>query len=628
MNPIPDARWWRAEKNEAHGPLVTLCQALVQHNAGRKQWLEMLEAIRFDEPLTPEMYGELDTLHYGWTEESRTRWPALASGCAAVHSKIAKSHPRPLFLTVDGDWALQNQAELATQWMDGEFSRAEVDELGERIFDDALTFGTGVVWVGEQNGRPTYERVFVGDLYVDPREERNDCVRSKFRVRRMDVGVLCEMFPEHKEEIEKARKAEPDDTYGMDLGISDVVIAYEAWRLPPAPGKTGRHTIAIDGTTLHDDLEWDEPRFPFAMCHWQRTSRRYFGRGLVEDMLAPQAELNEIADNNSESRHMMVPIGFCEEGSIQADEMDNVPGRMYAVKVGAQMPVVSHQTPMFLQMAQMEDIYIQRVWKLAGISDMSVASQKAPGVNSGVAIQNLADLESERFAIASRSWERLFIDIAKLSYRCAQRIAKSDASEKDKLEVLGGKDSLESIKFSDANLGDSPYKIDVFPVSQLSNTVAAKIDEVMSMVNAQLIDDPADARDLVDIPDLKRFNNVTSAGRKNVQKVIDLALKKGIATPADPYMPLPYLIKYGSLMCNLASMHGAPDANVQCLRDIVQQAIDLKQSLEPPAPPAMPAPGGAPMMPPGGPMPPDPMGPPPMGGPPPLAVVPGMPPGM
>ena len=101
--------------------------------------------------------------------------------------------------------------------------------------------------------------------------------------------------------------------------------------------------------------------------------------------------------------------------------------------------------------------------------------------------------------------------------------------------------------------------------------------------------------------------------------MVEKALKKGEATPPDPFMPLPYLIQFGSLACNMAQLQNAPDANVQCLRDMVQAAIELKASQTPPPPAgAPPMPGGA--MPPA-PMPPDPMGPPPMA-PPPLAVVP------
>jgi hypothetical protein len=613
-----------------HKALFGLSEQLIQSAGTRRTWLEAMRATYLDEPLSPTMRGLFDTMHYGYSDEKRVRWPALRSGVDAVHSKIAKTHPRPQFLTTDGDWQLQVRAELATQWTDGEFSRAHLDDMLERVFLDAEIYGTGAIWVGEQHDQPCYERVHVGDLYVDPREEIHDAVRSMYRIRRMDVGVLCEMFPDKRKEIEAARRVDPhpDDRLGQDMGIADIVQAVEAWRLPDGPEKKGRHTIVVDGATLLDDREWDSDCFPFAFVHWSRDPRRFFGIGLVEQMLAPQAELNEMAETYSQARHLFVPILIAEEGSIQADEMTNEVGRYYAIKPGSTIaPTVQHSTPMFLQMAQAEEIYIERVWKMAGVSAMSVASQKEPGLNSGKAIQNFADLESERFAMANRSWERLAVDVARLGYKCAQRIAKGDATKARKLEVLGGKEALESVAFSDADMGDSPYRIDVFPVSQLSNSIAAKIDEVMSMVNAQLIDDPDDAREMLALPDLKRYNSIRSAGRKLVRKIIDKALKTGIATAPDPYMPLPYLIHYGSLSCNLAAQAGAPDSHIQCLRDMVQSAIDLKTDIAaglhphaPGAPPPAPA-GGPPMPPAGPPMPPDPMMGPPIGGPP-LAVVP------
>lgn len=615
-----DARWWLAEDN-VHEPLVSLVEYLVENGSGRRTWLEAMEAIYLDEPLVDTMRSSVNDLGYDWPEETRTRWPALRSGVDAVHSKIAQSHPRPVFLTTDGDWDLQNRAELSTQWMDGEFSRVDMDALLERRFLDAEIFGTGIIWVGEKHDQPHYERVWVGDCYVDPREEKHDCVRSFYRVQRMDVGVLAERFPAKRDEIEAARKATPttNDTMGTDMAIADQVLAVEAWRLRDGPKAHGRHVIAINGCTLEDDKEWDEDRFPFDLVHWSVPPRRYFGVGLVEQMLAPQAELNEMAEVNSESRHLFVPTLWAEEGSVTIDQQTNEVGRMYGVKPGSSViPQVQHSTPMFLQMAQAEEIMIERVWKLAGISTMSAASQLDGSLSSGKAIQNFANLESERFAMANRSHERGAVGVAKLAYRCAQQISKGDASESRKLEVLGGKDTLETIKFSDANLGESPYKIDVFPVSQLSNTIAAKIDEVMSMVNAQLIDDPDDARELMDIPDLKRYHSIKSAGRKLVRKIVDRALKHGIATPANPYMPLPYLIQYGSLAADLAQQSEAPDEHIQCLRDMVQQGIDLKAATAPPPPPAPPMPGGP--MPPGPPMPDPSMGPP--MGPPPLAVVP------
>ena len=616
-------RWWRADE-DVHQPLVSLVQHLVTCGSGRRTWLEAMEAVYLDEPLNSQMQSTVDDLDYQWNNECRTRWPALRCGADAVHSKIAKTHPRPVVQTIDGDWTLQNKAEQLTMWLDGEFERIGMDELGERVFMDALIFGTGAVFVGKRHEQPLVERVWAADLYVDPREERHDAVRSLYRVRYIDAGVLAEEFPGHDEAIAKAKRADPATTGyaedGPDRGIADLVMAVEAWRLADSPTKPGRHVIAIDGVTLLDDRKWQHDAFPFAFVHWSRAPRRFFGIGLVEQMLAAQAELNDMAETNSQARHLLVPTLHVESGGgdggesgITVDQLTNETGRVYKHPLGTQPPTLLHATPMFLQMAQAEEMMIQRVWNLAGISQLSVASQKPAGLNSGKAIQNFTDVESERFAVANRSFERLFTSVAKLDIKVAEEIEAGESSEANKLEVMGGKDALQAIAFRDVRMGDAPYRITVMPVSQLSNTVAAKLDEVMTMVNAQLIDDPDDARELLELPDLKRYNSVRSAGRRLVRKIVDKALRKGVATPADPYMPLDYLIKYGSLSANLAAEAECPEANVQCLRDMVQQAIDLKTSITPPPPP--PAMPGAPPMPPG--MPPGP----------PMGDVPPMPPG-
>lgn len=600
---------------------------LEKDGSSRRTWLESMRAVYLDEPLSGEQRTQFDELSYAMPE-ARTPWPALRCGVDAVHSKIAKTHPRGLVETIDGDWELQCRAELQTAWLDGECDALEIDELGERVFLDCLIYGTGATYVGEKHDEPHAERVWIGDLHVDPREEIHDCVRSLYRARPMDAGVLTEMFPKHANAIQKAKRMEPSEGMAFAGETDDLVLAIEGWRLADGPGKKGRHVIAIEGATLLDDKEWEGKRFPFAFVHWSRDPRRFWGIGLVEQMLAPQGELNEIAHTNSECRHMFVPQMHAEklgENGVQVEQLDNGVGRVYVRPAGTAPPTLLSPGAIFNDMASLEEVYIQRVWNLAGISQLSVASQKPAGLNSGKAIQNFVDVESERFAVANRSWERLFITICKLLIDVAETICKGDASKAKKLSVMGGKETLETITYEDARLADQPSKIRVFPVSKLSDSISARLDEVERMVNSQMIADMDEARELMDIPDLKRYNSIQSAGRRLVRKIVDKALKRGEATSPDPYMPLPYFIKYGSLSANLAQETGCPEGHVQALRDMVQAAIEMRQALEAEeqakAAAAMPPPP-MPGMP--GPMPAPPMGPtPPMPG---LAVVP--PPGM
>lgn len=622
-----DARWWKAEE-APHEQLVGLVDRIIeQDGAARRTWLDTMRAVYLDEPLSSDMQTGVDEVGYN-LPDCRTPWPALRCGVDAVHSKIAKTHPRGMVETIDGDWEMQCRAELQTQWLDGECYELGIDEIGERVFLDCLIYGTGAIYVGEKHDEPMAERVYVGDLFVDPREELYDCVRSLYRARPMDVGVLCEMFPDKREQIEKAKRLEPTEGQALSGTTDELVLAVEAWRLADGPGKKGRHVIAVDGCTLVDDQVWEGKRFPFAFVHWSRDPRRFWGIGLVEQMLAPQAELNEIAATNSEARHLFVPQLHVEklgEQGIQVEQLDNEVGRVYVRPAGTAPPTLLYPGAIFNDMAMLEELYIQRVFNLAGINKLDTQSEKPAGLNSGKAIANFADLTSERFAVANRSWERLFIDVCNLLRDVARAIVSGDASKAKKLTVMGGKEALASVSYSDGDMGDHPSRIRTFPVSKLSDSIAARLDEVEKMVNAQMIADMDDARELLDLPDLKRFNTIESAGRRLVRKLVDKALKHGEATSPDPYMPLPFFIRYGSLSANLAFEHGAPEGHVQALRDMVQAAIEMKATMAPPpaaAPPMGPAlpPGMPPMPPTGGPAAPPPMGPPPM--PPGLAVVP------
>jgi len=622
-----DQRWWRAE-DDVHEPLVALVSSIINDGgSARRTWLEAMRSVYLDEPLEAQQRLAFEDIGYEWPEV-RTPWPALRCGVDAVHSKIAKTHPRGLVETIDGDWGMQCRAEAQTAWLDGMMSELGVDEIGERCFLDALISGTGSVWVGQKHGRPCIERVKARDMFVDPLEEANDCIRSRYRARPMDVDVLCETFPKKAEEIRKAKRMEPTGEHVTQGETSDMILAFEAWRLADGPKAKGRHVIAIDGVTLLDDRTWKGKRFPFSDVHWSHDPDRFWGIGLVEQMLQPQGELNDIAKTNSNARHLLVPQLHVEsDGSghgIQVEQLNNDVGYVYVRAQGTQPPTLLDPGSIHFSMAQLEELYIQRVWNLAGINRLDTQSEKPAGLNSGKAIQNFADVTSERFAVANRSWERFFIDICELLREVADEICATE-SEETKLEVMGGKDQLESIAYSDIVMGDHPSRIRVFPVSKLSDSISAKIDEVERMVNAQMIPDMDEARELMDIPDLKRFNTIASAGRRLVRKIIDKALKKGEATSPNPYMPLAYLVRYGTLSADLAQEQNAPDDHVQCLRDIVQAAIEMKQGLEAEqaaktaaaAPPPMAPP--MPMPPTGGPMPAPPMGPPPMPG---LAVVP------
>jgi hypothetical protein len=617
---LKSRRWWLAEEGCVHECLLDVVHRLVTNDT-RRPWLELQRQLYVDEQPSQSVRDESGFFR----PDMRTRWPALRSGCDTVHSKLGPDHARPEVHTIDGDWELSNAAEMRTQWLDGEIERLDLDAMCESMCLDGIVYGTGHIHVYPKHGRPAAELVYTGELFVDPREEKHRCVRSLYRVKYVDRQVLAEQFPDHADKIDDAENVvEPNEpTVSSSKGdkddASDIVMVVEAWRLPSGPDAPGRHCICADGVDLADE-PWEDDCFPFADFAWARDPKKHFGNGLAEQMMGPQAELNEIAETVSEAYHLMVPsVWVADVAEVTAEQITNEVGKVYVYKGGTSPPTLLDGSAAARGFAEREQICIQRVFSLTGVSEASASSQKPADVTSGKAMLVLQDVESSRFAIAQKNYERAHIQLAKLLLSTAERIAKTDGVER--LSNLGGNDGLERIDWEMTNLGDAPYVIRVFPVSSLSRSMAGKLAEVEQMINAGLISDPAEARELLDAPDLKRYNSIESAGRNWCRKHVTKALRTGEATALHPYVPLAFFVRWATLSHDLAALKGCPESHLSALRDMIQMAIDMQAVSQPP-----PAPAAAPPMT-GPPVPPAPMPPmPPAGGPaigpPPCAAVP------
>ena len=163
--------WWR-EEGAVHEHLFDHAVKCVQRGSRRS----ILRALR--------------ALYCNSGEESST-WRVTKNACEAVLAKIAKAKPRVWVLTTEGARTLQERGKLLSQWCDGQFERLTVYERGKMSLHDALIYGSGALKSCEGlDGRPMVERVWIGDLGVEEREERQGAVRTLYQVVRVDRGVL------------------------------------------------------------------------------------------------------------------------------------------------------------------------------------------------------------------------------------------------------------------------------------------------------------------------------------------------------------------------------------------------------------------------------------------------------
>lgn len=604
MDRKSNREWWKSEEDDIFELVVSSAIDLQQRDARTRDLIAWRD-LYIDAPRE-------DWMARGLFRDRRARLNAVQNIVDAAHARLAKNRTRPWLVTSEGDWEAQQRAKLTTMWLDGLFENLDVYTLGSDVLHDALVFGTGALKFFERDGAPACELAWTGDLFVDRREERYRNVRTLYQIVGVDRGVLKAQFPKAADKIDESEGytdlLDPTDS---EPGPADLVLVVEAWRLPDSKKKPGRHVICTEKATLLDE-KWKKNTFPFEFLHWSRDPLRFWGQGMVERASGMQAELNSMSAVLEDSYRLCPPASIWVQAGSQVNQkqVTNEPWKVYTHD-GPNPPTILTPSPIAADFSAREETILRRIPSLQGLSELAVQSMKPAGLNSGKALTIHQNIESERFYVQAKAYEQFYVGVAKQFISLADDLVASGKG--DALTIYGGKKELTEIAYADAMLKDKPYQLRVFPVSSLPNEPAGRVEHVSELVGLGAITDPSDVRELLDFPDLDRFNSVESAGRQLVEKRIGQALK-GETVAAHPLMPLEYLIRRATLEHDLAEQHGAPEEALQALRDLISHAETLLPP--PPAPPMDPSMMGGPMGP-GVPpdpsmMPPAPMGPEPM----------------
>lgn len=616
--------------------LIALCVALQTEQKSRKTRCKDA-ASRYEMRrlggLNPAAYYRADA--YGGTDGGSLVWPEERSVANAAHAKLAgQQKPKVQFVTSDADWQTKRKSKKLDRFVEGQFMQAvgiygDVWELMLRVFLDATVFPTGgavKTFADEDDGRVSYERVFTWELFVDPLEARYGQPRNLFHVYPYDRDELIARFPEHKDALERAPEyvEEGEAEWVGTRRISNQIRVCEAWRLPFSKTKPGRHVIAIDDATLVDE-EWTRTEFPFIWLHWSRHLVGSDGTSLVEEVSSIADTINDTVQRMSDS-HKRTSMGMLayEEGSIREEDLrSNEDGINLRVSPGKMAPTYTAPLPFgpanvqFLQMNQAE------LHDVSGVSEMTSSGDKPTGLTAAVAIRATEDVQSKRFSVIYRAFEGAFVSLARQTVACVRELA---AINKDFASKWTGKGFMRTIKWSDVDLEDDRYVIQLYSVGEVKNTPADRLQLIQELNAAGKVSDES-LIEVIKYLDASKELESVSRQRELVESYIDQWLD---ATPEAeqagtfryrppiPWMPsLPDALVQVAQAYLEAEMDDVPDFNKDFFLRFMQE-VDLEiQKKEaraaanaanaPMAPaPNGPPPVGAPMMPPG-----PPAGPPP-----------------
>lgn len=505
--------------------------------------------------------------------QNRVTLNIIQSMCDTVVSKITKNAPKATFLTEGGDFKQQRRARKLTQFVEGQFQITDFYTKAAHAFLDSTIFGTGILKIYREDNKIEVERVFPDEITVDDRECFYNHPRQLHQKKFMHRDLLKARWPQYEKEIMSVG-IDPNSSYTQNINRNnDMIVVMESWHLKSSPdAKDGKHMISIENCELFSE-EYDKDYFPFIFFRWAIRPLGYFGQGLAEQLSGLQLEINKILRTIQVSMHLVsVPKIFIEASSKIVDShIDNKIGGIikYAGNPPTEGKLGSIPAELF---AHLDRLY-SRAYEIAGISQLSANAQKPAGLNSGKALREYNDLETERFMTVAKRYEGCFMQAARIFVDLAKEIDEN--TEKGYSVKVKGRKFLKTIKWKDVNMDEDDYVMAIFPTSALSATPAGRLQDIQELIQAGFVTQK-DATKLLDFPDLEGFYDFENSSVEDIESVIEKFIDGGEYETPEPYQDL----AYGQVMMQKAYLlfksQGAPEEKLDLFRRWIEDAKALQ----------------------------------------------------
>lgn len=528
-------QWWKVDEKDLPNAVLGQVATIIQNDRPRIDNYNNYA----------KLYGNHSTMSWNGysiskintaqnTVRDRIAFNVVQSCIDTLVSKISKSKPKPFFLTNKGNSKQQRKAKKLDQFCTGVFYENNAYNLGAETLRNACALGEGLVHVFSDKGRVKYEKVLPYEILIDYLEAHYgpQAAKTMHRIKNFDRDTLITVFPKFKDQIMQITSTN-DLLTGVTRSVSDTITVVESWRLPSGPGEDdGLHCIVAPGITFISE-KYSKPFFPFAMFRYSPRIYGYWAQSLTEQVLPIQIEINRILMTMQRSYTLAGSFKvLVKAGSkIVKSHIDNTIGAI--IEYAGENPPAYITPPVIPpEMYQHLERLKQYAYEQTGISQLSAASQKPQGLNSGKALREMNDIESDRFQTIGQAYENFYLDLAKLTVSVARDIFEEEGSFSVNVP---GKKFIETIDWKDVNMEDDEFVMQVFPVSKLPSDPSGRLEDIQEMMQAGLID-PATGKRLLDFPDLEAEENLGNAMLDYIHSVLDKIVDSGEYTTPDPVL--------------------------------------------------------------------------------------------
>ena len=400
-------------------------------------------------------------------------------------SKLSNNKVRPFFAPVDGTFKTKKVIRQAQQFFDIDYDKINLNNIISETFKDACIFDIGYIIINpftfEVERVPSY---CIEELNVNGENKvalikwihQPSLILDKYGIEAKRQYINVEMLIKENEAIlyvdEKKVKTIPTNGY-------PIVNVY--YNEPINNGKT---------VSIVDELEGIQTQIDLINAKIAATSQ-----------LTP-ANL----------------VFIDEQSGLKSSDINNKDCQIYPVGIqpGNTANPVNVVTPVPFDpyWSSMLDFYINKAYDMIGISQLSAQSRKPSGLDSGIALQTMEDIESDRFEVQVNHFINAYINVT----RKLIEIIPED------FEILPADKYQSTMTWAALKEQNNLYKVQYSAATSLSKEPAERAKQIIQMSQIGLIT-PSKAAELMDMPDLTDAYSDAEAMEMAVSAVINNAVE-------------------------------------------------------------------------------------------------------
>lgn len=597
----PESGLWHTLDDEGDRTEAALRKARQIQDADEGRRSKMLTNISIYEGLElgsffPSAYFSATTLLFGDNDDRLTVNQARAVVNTAIAKIAGKQRPKAQFATDGADWAVHRRAKKLGRYceavmMQRQMGLSDAYALGLLVLRDALVCDSGWLkfWADKVYRRVCLQRIPPWEVMYDLSETQHGEPQNQWHVYGVNKFALAAQFPKRKEEILGAKSVEGDPAAqlffgGPEQNLSQIIKVVEVVRLPYGPDDPGRRGIFLD-CGLPCDLtvtpksrkgeEWTRSSFPIEGIVWEPQFVGVLGTSMVDNVAGLNEQRNLSIQRRAEAERIMSNAHIVyTEGSVNEEQLeDNRIGIRVAVKQGFEKPEIVVPNSTSQGSIDWQQFLKAEIYDISGVSEQAATATKEPGVTAAIAMRQVSELGTERFATQWRAYEALMsIGAARQIVACTQELADDEGD--DVIVKWPGGEYFADMPWSKVSLDEDQYHVQTYAVSGNVNRPEDRLNLANELADRGWIDREVYLQ-IVDSKDIMGALDAATKASDWIDKQIEMWLD---ASPDDEddgkfrfRPPLQYLgvtvltaqlVRVGLAWLD-ADMHDAPPFNLE-----------------------------------------------------------------